>query len=148
MASVVANVAVATGPNTPEPIGMRCAGADVFFRGALVFFNAGQVSPLVVDTTSEFAGVVAETLTTVGANEFVLIYAASRGGIFLFANANFTIANQGLLFHQTVTGEDDPSTLVTTATANSGAVGRLLQVVTTAVDGWLDIGDRSIPVQA
>lgn len=147
MASLTANVAIRSWEKK-KPMPMRCVGADVFFRGALVFFASGQIDPLVAATGTEFAGIVAEATTTTAANDPVLVYPASNGGTFLLANTAFTIANQGLLFHQTIAGEDDPSTLTTTATANSGAVGRLVQVKTTAVDGWLDIGDRFAPVQA
>jgi len=123
----------------PEPVHMRCDLADTFFRGALVFWLGGQVTPIVTDTTTEFAGVVAEHTVTTALNQFVLVYIK---GIFLFANTNFTIANQGSLFYQTTAGEDDPSTLNVSAAGDSGACGRLVQCKTTAVDGFLDIGDR------
>jgi hypothetical protein len=139
MASLTANVAVFAGIGDYVPIPMRCAGANEFYRGGLVFYAAGQITPLVADTNSEFAGIVAERVTTTAANDFVLVYTS---GIFLLANTNFTIANQGSLFFQTVAGEDDPATLNVTAAGDSGACGRLLQVKTTAVDGYLDISDR------
>jgi hypothetical protein len=126
------------------PVRMRANAADTFFRGALVFFNAGRIAPLVVDTSSNFAGIVAEHAVIAAQDEFVLVYTE---GIFLLPCANFTIANQGTLFYQTVAGEDDPTTLTTTAAGNSGAVGTLIQVKTTAVDGWIDIGRRIADAQ-
>jgi hypothetical protein len=145
MASLTKKVATFEAFGDYVPMPMRCNAADQFFRGGLVFFVAGFIDPLVADTNSEFAGIVAEDVTTLAQGDPVLVYPASNGGLFLFANANFTIANQGSLFYQTTAGEDDPSTLSTTAAGNSGAVGRLVQVRTTAVDGWLAIGDRALP---
>jgi hypothetical protein len=145
MASLTADLDVFSSMFEVQPIPMRCDAADTFFRGGLVFFVGGQVTPLVADTASEFAGVVAEHTVTTAADQFVQIY---RSGIFLFANTAFTIALQGALFYQTVAGEDDPGTLTDTELGSSGAVGRLIQVRTTAVDGWIDISDRSDPANS
>ena len=148
MASLTRKLATFEAFGDYVPIPMPCQAADQFFRGGLVFYVAGRIDPLVADTNSEFAGIVAEDVTTTAQDQTVLVYPASLGGLFLFANASFTIANSGLLFHQTVAGEDDPSTLTTVAAGNSGAVGRLVVVRTTGVDGWLAIGDRATPVNA
>lgn len=145
MASLTANVPLFQSWDKVKPLPMRCQGADTFFRGGLVFWVAGRVDPLVADTNSEFAGIVAEYVVTTAQDQYVLVYPATCGGLFLFANTAFTIANQGALFYQTVAGEDDPSTLSITAAGNSGAVGRLVQARTSGTDGWIDIGDRFAP---
>jgi hypothetical protein len=147
MASLTKNVAVFAAFDDYKPMPMRANAAATYYRGGLVFFIAGRIQPLVTDTVSEFAGIVAESTIITAQDQPVLIYPASAGGLFLFANTNFTIANQNLLFYQTLAGEDDPSTLTTTAAGNSSAVGRLVQVRTTAVDGWISIGDRFNPAE-
>ena len=55
MASLTANVAIASWQKY-KAFRMRCDAADEFFRGALLFFLGGQVTPIVTDTTSAFAG--------------------------------------------------------------------------------------------
>lgn len=144
MASLTAAPATfaAFGDYVPMPMG--CDAADTFYRGALVFYLGGQVVPLTV-ADSELAGVVAEHTVTLAADEPVLVYPASVGGLFLFANTAFTIAASGSLFYQLAAGHDDPGTLTATATGNSASVGRLVVSKTSATDGWLSIGDRSDP---
>jgi len=150
MASLTANVNFATNglARKGAAIPMRCHEADTFYRGGLLFWTSGRVRALVDADGTEFAGVVAEYGITTAQDQFVLVYPCTRGGLFLYANANFTIANQGALFYQTLAGEDDPSTLTTTQAGNSGAVGRLVQVKTSGTDGWIDIGDRFAPANA
>lgn len=118
---------------------LRAAAADTFFRGGLAWDSATGVIVTAPADAALFRGVIAERTVTLAANDRVKCYIF---GHFLFANANFTIANEGLGFRGTAADGDNPGSLVTTAPGAgiAGRVGFLTTVETTATDGWLLAG--------
>lgn len=115
---------------------LRVAAADTFFRGALAFDSATGIIVSAPGDAILWRGIVAERTVTAAANDRARCYIY---GHFLFANANFTIANEGAGFRGTTAGVDDPGTMVTTApgVGIAGRVGFLTTVETTATDGWI-----------
>jgi hypothetical protein len=115
---------------------LRAAAADTFFRGAITFDSATGIIATAPGDAILFRGVVAERTVTTAANDRVRCYIYGHA---LFANANFTIANEGAGFRGTTAGVDDPATLVTTAPGAgiAGRVGFLTTAETSATDGWL-----------
>jgi len=122
---------------------LRAAAADIFYRGGLAWDSATGIIVTAPADAAPFRGIVAERTTTLAANDRVRCYIF---GHFLFANANFTIANEGIKFRGTSAQADDPAQMVITGAGAgiAGAVGVLTTVETTATDGWLYVNPTVI----
>ena len=112
---------------------MRVVGADIFYKGALVWYTAAGFIEPVPANDLECAGVVLEHKVTTAESELVRV--AIRGE-FRFNNTGFTIANTGKLF-MPVAPSDDPQQLIPYATGTTCAVGMLSQVKDDATNGWI-----------
>lgn len=135
MAALAASIAFKTSSEVPlYSAYMRAAGADIFYKGALVVYSSGQIV-CTGTADAEPAGVVMEQVTTTAANQLVRVL---WHGLFKFNNTAFTIANQGAIFYCAV-NSDNPADLTATATGNTAAFGSLIQCDDDATNGWIYI---------
>ena len=118
---------------------LRCAAADIFYRGGVCQDSATGIIASAGAQANNFRGFVAESKTTLAGNDRVRAYVF---GHFLFDNANFTIANEGQLMRQLLADGDNPASIIETAAGAtmSGEVGAVTTAEVSGTSGWILAG--------
>ena len=141
MATLAADIAVVFNPSYPIGLGQfGPTGTDIYFRGGLAHkvVATGKCTLAPADADPGI-GVVMEHKSATTAD---LIWIATSG-IFNFACANFTDANQNGIFAQQSTDlTDNPASLDVVGAGDAGAMGKLVLVDSTGVSGWLNLSIR------
>jgi len=133
--AVLAADANAETVGTPTKISLSANGADVFYRGAVVFIDTGGGAQVVPAAGDRVAGLCCQQQTTTAAGDEVEVY--SEGLFWLPVGTNITAADEGelLILDIGTTQSDNPGDFVsagdTTLAANDAAVGVIKRVTST-----------------
>lgn len=149
MAALTTEVPIVFDGNKPPTIIQVKGEADSYFKGGLAHHTAGILNVVPV-ATEEFAGVImglpVGITNPITLNDLVYI---AINGRFFFACDDFTDANfMNVMAMPAAALFDNPADLVVNTAGTAGGVGVLDHVSSTAVNGWLDIGRRSLPINA
>lgn len=144
MAALADNVAVIYAPEMPVVKRIyKTAGADEFYRGALVYATSGKAQVVPADASLSI-GVNEQRLSATAADQALEVFCR---GIFWFAAAQMTDANLGVPLGATASS-DNPADLVVQTTSGPSTMGVVMHVDVTGTSGWLDINQRAAQTNA
>lgn len=145
MAALSADVYLTTGANTRQ-MKLKALGADVFYKGAIVVYDAstGFIQVPTGGSADEFAGIVVEQTTTTAQGDEVLVM--TEGEVLIPYGTTAQQGDEGdLLFRDISANSDNPEDLLSATYAASAdiAIGRIFRFESASAGGWVRLRDAS-----